>query len=131
RGLPAARRTGASHHLPAQSCAVSDITFAQPWFLAGLLLLLPAGALWLVARRRSTREATRFSRPGRPRQGLVSTLFLGVAVATLLVAAAQPRWGTTNLPVSRSGSDLMIVLDISRSMDATDVEPSRLAAAKA
>lgn len=53
-----------------------------------------------------------------------------IAAATLLVlAAARPQWGEQVREVRRKGIDIVFALDISRSMLATDVAPSRLDAA--
>ena len=48
----------------------------------------------------------------------------------LTIAASGPQVGTRVRPVERKGVDLVIVLDTSKSMDANDVSPSRLAKAK-
>ena len=57
-------------------------------------------------------------------------IFGVAAVGLLIIAAAQPRQqGKTRISDVR-GVDLVVVLDLSRSMLATDVSPSRLARAK-
>ncbi|GAB6054157.1 VWA domain-containing protein [Magnetospira thiophila] len=45
-------------------------------------------------------------------------------------AMAGPRWGFEDRQLFRSGIDLVVLLDLSASMDATDVAPSRLARAR-
>ena len=60
-------------------------------------------------------------------------LALVVALAALLVAVvalAGPAWERLPVPAFRSDEALVVALDLSRSMDAGDVEPSRLARAK-
>jgi Ca-activated chloride channel family protein len=52
------------------------------------------------------------------------------AVGCLVLALMQPQWGQEWQEVQRQGRDLMIVLDVSRSMLAEDVVPNRLARAK-
>jgi Ca-activated chloride channel homolog len=52
------------------------------------------------------------------------------AFATLILALAQPAWNPHPGPAGMRGRDLVIALDISRSMLAADVFPSRLDAAK-
>ena len=47
-----------------------------------------------------------------------------------LVALAQPRWGWRWVELKRKGLDLVVVLDVSASMDATDVAPSRMERAR-
>lgn len=48
----------------------------------------------------------------------------------LFVSVARPSWGLRILPFSGKGRDLLIVLDVSKSMLAQDVKPSRLEHAK-
>ena len=52
------------------------------------------------------------------------------AVGLLVVALAGPRWGEKETEVYRRGVDIMVVLDVSRSMLADDCRPNRLAKAK-
>jgi Ca-activated chloride channel family protein len=54
-----------------------------------------------------------------------------VAIALGLVALARPQLGERQAELARTGRDLLLVLDLSRSMTVTDVAPNRLAAAKA
>jgi Ca-activated chloride channel family protein len=53
-----------------------------------------------------------------------------LALASLMVGLSNPQWGSKRQPVQRKGIDLFIALDISRSMLAVDVSPSRLERAK-
>jgi len=48
----------------------------------------------------------------------------------LVVAMAGPRWGFTDVQLFRPGTNLLILMDISRSMQVADVPPSRLARAR-
>jgi Ca-activated chloride channel family protein len=57
-------------------------------------------------------------------------LLLIVAASLTVVAAARPQWGDRELSRDREGVDLVIALDISSSMAAQDVAPSRLALAQ-
>lgn len=58
-------------------------------------------------------------------------LSLVLATLVLLVAAMiGPRWGESEQHVVRRGIDVMVVLDVSRSMLARDIAPSRLERAK-
>jgi Ca-activated chloride channel family protein len=112
-------------------------TFASP---GRLLLLLAVAALavayLLLQRRRSTYE-TRFSdvellasvMPQRPgwRRHLPATLLILTLVA-LTTGFARP---SANVKVPRDKATVVIALDVSASMAATDVEPSRLQAAQA
>lgn len=57
-------------------------------------------------------------------------ILVGLAWTLSLVALAGPVWSQLPQPVFRAESALVIVLDVSRSMDAQDVAPSRLTRAK-
>ena len=48
----------------------------------------------------------------------------------LLVAAARPYWTSRMLPSSQKGRDIMVLFDVSKSMLASDIAPSRLAHAR-
>jgi len=51
------------------------------------------------------------------------------SLACLIVALAQPRWGRSIAPPSPPGHDVVLLVDVSRSMAAEDAVPSRLAVA--
>ncbi len=110
---------------------MNEIAFVRPWLLLALALVPLALSAWVIGVRRTARKMYAFSRarPARPPY-LAAVLFAGAAMLAL-VAAALPQWGTTQSHLPRNGADLVIVMDISRSMDARDVAPSRLEAAKA
>lgn len=57
-------------------------------------------------------------------------VLLCLAVLCLVVAAARPSWGVQIQELNGQGRDLLFVFDVSRSMLAKDVQPSRLAHAK-
>ena len=54
----------------------------------------------------------------------------GAAFVLLLLALARPQWGFHWEEVRRKGLDMVVVLDTSRSMMASDIKPSRLQQAK-
>lgn len=110
------------------------IVFQHPWllyFLGGFPLIV---LMWLHTMRNT-----------RPRQRIVTSamqpklmpvtkagrrwtqLFLVVLASILLcVAAAGPRWGEKETRVFQKSRDLVLAIDVSRSMLASDVYPSRL-----
>lgn len=55
---------------------------------------------------------------------------LAITALIAIIAIAGPAWRELPQPVYRTQSSLIIVLDMSQSMDATDVKPSRLARAR-
>jgi len=63
------------------------------------------------------------------RRGLREGLRLS-AMALLILALAGPKWGSHWEEVKREGVDIVIGLDTSRSMLASDVKPSRIERAK-
>ncbi|MEX2031699.1 MAG: VWA domain-containing protein, partial [Dehalococcoidia bacterium] len=58
-------------------------------------------------------------------------LLVVIAVVVAVVAAARPQWGSGEQPLQQRGIDLVIALDVSRSMLAEDVAPNRAGAAAA
>jgi Ca-activated chloride channel family protein len=65
--------------------------------------------------------------PGQRRLG---TLLRSIALAALVIGAAGPQWGRELMKRSTSGSDVVLLLDVSASMDVRDVPPSRLEEAR-
>ncbi|MHC4235134.1 MAG: vWA domain-containing protein, partial [Planctomycetota bacterium] len=63
------------------------------------------------------------------RQVFKAALVLAV-IALLVVALSGPRWGERAVEVYRPGVDVMVVLDVSRSMLADDCRPNRLEKAR-
>src|SRR5581483_8794719 len=57
-------------------------------------------------------------------------IFTALALLCILLSLAQPRYGYTWEKLTRHGRDVLIAIDVSRSMLANDLQPSRLARAK-
>lgn len=114
------------------------MSFLEPGrlVLGAVVVALAAGYVALQVRGRQ-RYAVRFTNldllasvaPRRPgwRRHVPATLLL-VALASMVVALARP---TRSERVPRERATIVLAIDVSISMDATDVRPSRLAAAKA
>jgi Ca-activated chloride channel family protein len=110
------------------------MSLASPSYLLALLALPLVAAAYAVARRRRRRFAVRFPaaavlaliRQPRLRRVLPPAL-LAAAAATLAVATARPQ-ATMAVPVEKAS--VVLVTDESASMSATDVDPSRLEAAR-
>ncbi len=113
------------------------IAFAEPVALLALLALVPAlaAAAHGAARTRAADAAFGGSpalRRGRSsRRNFLRTSMLVAAMALVAIAVARPQWGDTDQPIMRRGIDVVIALDVSRSMTATDVAPTRAGAAAA
>lgn len=69
-------------------------------------------------------------RPSRWRR-LTRVVLLGVGGLAMAIALMQPQWGERFVATPRVGAEIMIALDVSRSMLADDAKPSRLERAKA
>ncbi|MFB9429796.1 VWA domain-containing protein [Streptoalloteichus tenebrarius] len=111
--------------------------FTAPWWftLVVAIGLLVAGYLWVQRRRR--RDTLRFTnlelleKVAPRRNGWyrhAPAALLGVALLLLTVSLAGP---TTRERVPRNRAVVMMAIDVSLSMKATDVQPTRLAAAQA
>jgi Ca-activated chloride channel homolog len=113
------------------------MNFLAPAMLLGLLLIPVAIGFYLWAQRRRSKYAVRFTNldllanltPRRPswRRHLPPVLYLG-AIAALLIGLARP---TMVIATPREDATVVLAMDVSGSMRATDVSPTRLDAAKA
>ena len=110
----------------------------EAWLWAIPALLILGGLLWMVSlwvgRRRlarfiSPKIAAKAAVPARRRRLLEFSVKLAVLLL-LAVALARPLTGPRTGTAERSGIDLVIALDISKSMLVEDVAPSRLGAVK-
>ncbi|MEZ4501873.1 MAG: VWA domain-containing protein [Dehalococcoidia bacterium] len=111
------------------------IGLAQPLGLLVLLALVPMAVLATHALRARRRlDAAAGGAPAlrhglRPRRRAVLEVLLAASVVFAAIAIARPTWGTAETPLTRTGIDIAIALDISRSMEATDIAPTRAQAA--
>jgi len=111
--------------------------FASPLFLWLLLLVPVLAGLWLVAADRS-RQLVQKLVAARLRPHLVGeatgrlTRFVLILCGTTLsvLALARPQWGEVESESKGRGRDVIIIVDVSRSMLATDLPPTRLQRAK-
>jgi len=117
---------------------IEQFHFLRPGWL---LLLIPlAAVLWLLLVRRYDSGSWRAVIDERLRPFVLSssgqnqrewTRWMPAAVALLaIIALAGPTWERLPQPVYHKNSALVIALDLSRSMNAADIKPSRLTRAR-
>lgn len=112
------------------------MTFAWPIALLGLLLVPVLVLAYVWSERRRTSAQARFGNPdllpnvvdrdpGRLRA--LPVVLLLIALGAMIVGVARPH-ATVSVP--REEATVVLAIDVSRSMKATDVEPTRLDAAR-
>ncbi len=115
------------------------MSFGEP--LALFLLVLVPVAAWLAVRRlRDDRSALRsFGDPALlarsstlpdRRYSLLRTALPVAALGLGVLALARPQFGDRRGELAQTGRDILVLLDLSRSMTVTDLSPTRLAVAK-
>src|SRR5262249_55059065 len=111
----------------------------DPWGLAALILVGGLVGFFVWARRQRARALAQFIAAALqpsvapdvdPRRRTLRAGLLVTAAGLLVLALAGPMWGFRWEQVRRQGIDLVVAIDTSRSMLATDVKPNRLARAK-
>lgn len=117
--------------------AILSLAFLSAWRLWFLIGVAALAVVYLVMQRQRSSYSLRFTSPEllssiapkRPgfRRYVPAAVFL-VSLSTLVAAWAQPARQTQ---VPRERATVMVAIDVSLSMEATDVAPSRLEAAKA
>ncbi|HYH49000.1 MAG TPA: VWA domain-containing protein [Acidimicrobiia bacterium] len=111
------------------------MNFLSPGRLALLLVVAALAGVYVWVQRRRRHAAIRFSNlallaeiappnPGWRRH--LPAAAVGLALAALVIAIAEP---VQQVRVPKEAATVMMVIDVSASMDATDVSPSRLEAA--
>ena len=109
--------------------------FANPqaWGLLWLLPLIAAGLHFFYEHR--CRMMSRFAQEHlldglaqgfSKRQYRLKAVLIMAAFFLIVAALSRPQWGFALRPVKRHGLDIMVVIDVSKSMLTRDVLPSRL-----
>lgn len=116
------------------------MNFEYPEFAWSLLAVVPAlvGFFWWSRRKRrwlisqfvQSRLLAQLTVGVSPARQKMRMVLLVAAVALVLFALARPKWGFHYEEVRQRGLDIVIAIDTSKSMLATDIAPNRLRRAK-
>ena len=104
--------------------------------LWAVLLAVALGLYGLWQRRRGLRMFAapdllgRLTAPAGWTRPLVRLALIALCLTALVAAIIHPRWGEKQERLYRRGIDVMVLLDVSRSMLARDIAPNRLERAK-
>ena len=106
--------------------------FVNPIFLVLAAIVPVAGLFWAFLRARREKALTRITLavPKSSAAGLQLGLIVSGLVLSLF-AASRPQWGKTTEKTVERSRNVVVAIDVSRSMLAQDVRPNRLERAKA
>jgi len=113
--------------------------FSHPEYLYFFLVVpLTIGLYWFATvlqkkaiNRFGNFETLKQLMPGMSfRRGWFKTIIISVALSVIILGLAGPQFGSKLTEVKRKGIELIIALDVSNSMMAEDIQPSRLERAK-
>ena len=113
--------------------------FQHKEYLYLLLLLIPVLLLFVVFLRWRMKSIAKFGTASlvyrlipdfSNGKHIIKFILLSLAFVFLVLGLANPQLGTKQEKVKRQGIDIVIALDVSKSMLAEDVQPNRLARAK-
>lgn len=123
----------------AKEDTIIDMRFATPFFLILAALVPLVGCWWSFLRARREKALSRFvaaslrSRlmpAGASLWGMQAILIIS-GLFLCLFAAARPQWGRTTEKLLERSRNVVVAIDVSRSMLAEDVRPNRLGRTKA
>jgi Ca-activated chloride channel family protein len=108
------------------------MTWAAPEYAWLLLLAIPGSVLllWSKAKQRGIWLRLGGDTAGQSRYSVSAWVLHALAFLLLVAALCQPQWGRIAQAEHDLGRDILIVLDVSRSMLADDLSPNRLHLAK-
>lgn len=115
------------------------MNLAHPLQLLWLVPLTLLGAYLILAERKKRRVLHQFLQSPmlsrlvagyRPRRALLVLVLRLAALMILVFALAAPEWGAAMIRVEHKGIDVIFAVDCSKSMQAQDLRPNRLGAAK-
>jgi Ca-activated chloride channel homolog len=109
------------------------------WYLLLLVIVVPLIILLIFLRRRQLKRFRKYAEPQfadvylqkySPFYGTLKIVLIILGLVFIILALVRPQWDYEDRNFESRGLDIIICLDISRSMDATDMKPSRLQRAK-
>ena len=118
---------------------MAEFHLLRPWWLAALPVLV--WLVWQLVRSRAASGGWRavvdaplrahvLAEPAVLRESRWPLVVTLASALLAVLAAAGPTWERLPVPAFRSDEALVVALDLSRSMDAADVVPSRVARAR-
>ena len=118
--------------------SLSDFHFIRPYFLLGLLLL---PIFWFAIRKRANNtsdwgtaiapELLKYLMPAQDVDGKKTPYYsLLVLLTATFISLAGPSWQEKPQPIVKLSDDMVVILDLSLSMLATDIKPNRLTKTK-
>lgn len=114
-----------------------NITFADPWWFL-LFISIPLLVWWYIKRHRKVKVTLLFSQPAtirmpksfKSRLGHLPFILRLITLSLCIIAMARPQGFLGNEEMESEGIDIVFALDVSYSMVAKDLEPSRFDVAK-
>ncbi len=110
--------------------------YADPGYIAVLIFLtIAAGLFYLWAVRRRRKLMNRFAEKSliasiaptvSVRRKIIKMVILTMAISLMAFSLARPQWGFEWKETKLKGVDILMAIDVSKSMIATDVKPNRL-----
>jgi Ca-activated chloride channel homolog len=100
----------------------SDFNTTEQWFLAifFILYLIYLGRIFWIAKRLGTSAHS----------SILKFVLRTIYFSLMLLSLLNPSFGDMKGTIKAEGKDIFLLIDISKSMDATDIQPSRLEKAK-
>ncbi len=109
--------------------------FIHPEVLWLFVLIVPLAVLWSFTRKRRDKKLSQFAVPENwnvlnrtvsPRARFHKGALILLALSLSVVAAARPYWGEREQELPQRGLDIIFAVDVSYSMLARDVPPTRM-----
>lgn len=107
------------------------------WFLFAVLFILVPAYFWCFSRKRQMLKVfaqenmlIKINLSVSVKKQIFKAALLILGCVSIVISLTEPKWNPRPKKVKRSGRDIVILLDTSRSMLAEDISPSRLGRAK-